>query len=280
VPSLLDLATRWQLDPGLLASAVTVLAAYGWGVARVGRVGAGRWPPARTAAFALGVAAVLVALLSGLDGYADELLSIHMVQHLALALVAAPLLVAGAPVALALRALPRGGRRTLGAALRSRVVRALTHPLTAWTLFAGTMLATHLTGIYELALRHPAVHAAEHLAYLATAMLFWLPLLAPEPLPHRLGPLGRLIYLLAAMPAMAFVGVVLAGGDAVRYPAYVAPARALGISAVADQHAAGMLMWVGGSLLAAGLTVGVAWSALLREERRAAAREAYLDGVR
>jgi cytochrome c oxidase assembly factor CtaG len=203
-----------------------------------------------------------------------------MVQHLALALVAAPLLVAGAPVALALRALPRGGRHGLADVIRSKPARVLTHPLVTWTLFAATMIGTHLTGLYEATLRDPALHAAEHVLYLGTAVLFWLPVLGAEPIPHRPAWAARMLYLLTAMPAMGFAGIVLSTDEHVRYAAYLAPARRLGVSALADQHAAGAIMWVGGSAIAAVLTMVAAWTALMQEERRAVAREAYLDGAR
>ena len=272
-PSIGHLLGSWQPDLGLLASAAVALGAYAWGVARVGS-GHGRWPAYRSACYALGVGAVLVALCSGLDGWAERLLSIHMVQHLVLTLVAAPLLVAGAPLALALRALPQAGGRRLAQALRSRPARALIHPVTTWSLLPALMLLTHLTGLYELTLRHPAAHAAEHLAYLGAAVLFWLPVLGAEPLPRRPGPVGQLLYLLLGMPAMAAAGVVLTIDTSVRYPSYLAPARALRIDALADQHTAGAIMWVPGSVLAAALTVLAAWIALEREERRALAREA------
>lgn len=275
-PSLADLATHWQLEPGLVAVTLAALGLYGWGTRRVAR----GWPWTRAVAFAAGVLTAFAALCSGLDRYATDLLSVHMAQHLALALVAAPLLVAGAPVTLALRALPPAERHALGRAVRSRPARVLAHPVTAWTLFVGVMLATHFTGLYEAALRHPAIHAGEHMLYLATGVLFWLPVLGVEPVAHRPGWLGRTLYLLLAMPAMGFVGVVLSIADHVRYPAYLAAARAMGVSALADQHAAGALMWVGGSVLAAAWTMWASWSWLALEESRALAREAYIDGVR
>lgn len=256
---------------GLVLGGVVVLVLYGWGVARVG---VRRWPVARVVSFGLGVLVVVAALSPWVDAPADERLSVHMAQHLALALVAAPLLVAGSPIGLALRALPLGGARALARVLRSPAGRTLTHPLVTWTLFAATMAGTHLTGLYELALRHEAVHGAEHAAYLGTAFLFWLPVLGTEPLPHRPGWTGRMLYLLTAMPAMGFAGVVLSTEQHVRYAAYLAPARRLGISALADQHAAGALMWAGGGTIAAVLTLVAAWSALVQEERRALAREA------
>jgi len=227
------------------------------------------WPPLRAAAFALGLAALLAALSPPLDARADARLSAHMVQHLLLTLAAAPLLVAGAPFALLLRALPRRGARGLVRALRSRPARVLLHPLVAWSLLPALMLVTHLTGIYEYTLRHPAAHAGEHAAYLVAALLFWLPVLGDAPTAHRLGAVGRLLYLLLAMPAMAAPGVVLSIGQSVRYPFYGTSTAAL-----ADQHAAGTVMWVAGSALAGAITVLAAWMALEQEERRTLAREA------
>ncbi|HEY4279653.1 MAG TPA: cytochrome c oxidase assembly protein [Conexibacter sp.] len=275
MPSALDLLVHWQLDPAVLVSALAVVGLYGWGVVRVER----SHPSWRSLCFALGVLAVLTALLSGLDGWAERLLSVHMAQHLVLVFVAAPLLVAGAPVSLALRALPRDDARALARALRSRPVRVLVNPAIAWTLFGAVTLATHLTGFYELALQHPLIHALEHLLYLGSAILFWLPALGGEPLPYRLGFVARMVYVLGAMPAMAFVGIALVLESSLRYPSYAAPARALGIDALANQHAAGMLMWSGSGLLAAALTIIAAWSALMREERRQLAREARLGGA-
>jgi len=285
-PSLGDLATTWQLEPGVLLSAAAALGAYGWGVARVERARRGAagaraippWLPHRAACFAVGVLATLAALCSGLDGYADELLSVHMVQHLVLTLVAAPLLVAGSPLLLALRALAPDPRRALARALRSRPARVLTHPAVTCALLPGAMIASHLTGVYELTLRDPLAHALEHLVFLTAAILFWLPLLGREPLHRRPAFLGRMLYLLVAMPAMALPGVVLTIDQAPRYAAYLAPARALRVDPLRDQQLAGTLMWVPGSVLAAALTLLVAWAALVQEERRAVAREARLAG--
>ncbi|MBX5470387.1 MAG: cytochrome c oxidase assembly protein [Thermoleophilaceae bacterium] len=272
-PTLSRMLTDWQLEPGPTLAGALAACLYVAGVRR-----AARWPAWRSASFLAGVAAALLALCSGLDTYADTLLTLHMVQHLLLTMLAAPLIVAASPVALALRALPgrSASRRGLLALLRSRPLRALASPPVAWLLFTGTTLATHLTGFYSLALRHDAVHSLEHALYLGTALLFWVPLLDADPLVSRpLGLVGRSVYLLAAMPAMAFVGAVMSFSDHPLYAEYVAPARALGRSALSDQKDAGALMWVGGKLAMALLLLVSAWLILRREERRARAREAH-----
>lgn len=255
----------WVAAAGLL---------YGAGVRRARRRRPGAWPVRRTLAFAAGLVAVLAALASPLAWRAETLLSAHMLQHLLLTLVAAPLVVLGAPLSLALQALRERPRARLARAIRSRPGRIVTHPLVAWTAFAATLLATHLTGLYDLAVRNAAVHGIEHVAYIATALLFWLPVLGTNPVRKLHGWLGRTLYLLLAMPPMSAVSAVLVYADAARYPSYAASARELGVSALADQRVAGAYMWVFGSLLMVAATVAVGWQALLREERRQQALDA------
>jgi len=251
--------TAFQPDPGLIAALTVSAAAYAVGVRR-----ARRWPLRRTVAFGAGLLALAVALMSGLDVYADRMLSIHMVEHMVLTLVAAPLLVAGAPLTLALRA--SRARRRLAGLLRSRVISTLTHPAIAFALLPAALLLTHFTPFYDYALRHDWAHALEHALYLGAALLFWTPVLGAEPLTHRLSGFARTAYLIASMPAMSAIGAVLVSAQHPLYPTY---RRA----ALSDQHLAGALMWVGSSLVLVGFTLGVAWTAWEREERRQVARE-------
>jgi putative membrane protein len=233
---------------------VAVALAYAAGVRR-----ARRWPARRTAAFAAGLAMLAIAL-AALDGAAGRELRAHMVQHLLIVVVAAPLLVLGAPVQLALRAgVP--GVPAMG---------ALVHPAVGWTALTATTLATHLTGVYDLALRSPPVHALEHTAYLWSALLFWLPLAGAAPLPNRPGPFGRMLWILAAMPPMSAVAAWL--GDA-QQPVYAHYAHTLGSGALADQSAAAALMAVGGTAPLALAAVLLTMEALWREEARQRRRE-------
>jgi putative membrane protein len=223
-------------------------ALYAAGVRRVAR-----WPRSRSLAFGGGLALVAFALLAPLDGS----LSAHMAQHLLLGLAAPLLLVAGAPVRLALGAL-RDPKPL------ARVLRALPlRPAVGWTALTAVMLGTHLTGVYELALRDPLVHALEHVAYLLAGLLFWAPLVAADPLPHPPGPAARLAWLLAAMPPMGLVGARLLTGG-VAYSSY---------PSLADQRTAAGLMWGAGSLLMAAALVWIVFAALLREEARQRRRE-------
>jgi cytochrome c oxidase assembly factor CtaG len=231
---------------------------------------AGGWPLGRTLAWAAGVAALAAALSPPLHAWADARLSGHMVQHLLLAMVAAPLLVAGAPVRLALRSLRPPVRRRLVRVLHSPAAAVLAHPACGWAALTAVMLGTHLTPMYGLAIRHPALHAAEHLAYLGAALAYWAPLAGADPLPVRPGSAGRVAWLLASMPPMGLLGAWLLTGG-LRYPEYAGP------GALADQRDAASIMWAGGTLILAAATVALTYAALVQEERRQRRREAIGD---
>jgi cytochrome c oxidase assembly factor CtaG len=244
------------------------VALYCW--AAFGRVR--RWPLARTAAFVCGVAVVVLALGSGVDRYADRLLSVHMIQHLLLTLAAPPLLLLGRPLDLALRAVRGRSRRAL-----ARAVRLHPSPLVTWCPFVVVVAVSHLPPVYDAAIRHAALHELEHALYLASALLFWLPLVDRR---GSLGMVGRLAYMMLAMPVMGVVGVVLDEARHLVYPVYAEPARVLHVSALADQARAGAIMWVAGSAFMAATALIIAWLALDEEEQRARRREAYEDAGR
>lgn len=250
--------------------------------ARPAALGGGslRWPARRTLAFLAGLAVLAGALGSGLAVGAEGLLSAHVVEHLLATMAAAPLLVAAAPLALALRALRGPPHARLAQAVRSRGARLVTHPVVAWGLYAAATLAVHVPIVYEAALRSAPLHAVEHLLLLGTAILFWLPLVGTNPVRHRLSALGAVLYLLLAMIPMTLAGVWLGASTSVLYPSLLVAARELGVDALADQGAAGAIMWLGGTLVLVGAVVGLGMQALLREERRAVARERYADGAR
>jgi putative copper resistance protein D len=170
-----------------------------------------------------------------------------MVQHLLITMVAAPLLLLGAPLTLALVAWPGAPRRAVLGAVRSRPVRLLTQPVVAWALFFGVLWGVHLTGFYDTALRDERIHALEHVLLLATAFLFWMPIIRADPSPSTLSYPARILYLFVAMPAMGFLGLAIVSANE---PLYATYARAEGAArAVADQQAAGAIMWAGTMVL-------------------------------
>ncbi|HSD76629.1 MAG TPA: cytochrome c oxidase assembly protein, partial [Solirubrobacteraceae bacterium] len=210
-----------------------------------------------------------------LDGAADGSLTAHMAQHLLLGLAAPALLALAAPVRLALAALPSGGRRAVGRALHHPLVRAAARPAAAVPLAAAVTAGVHAPGAVDLALRHDAVHVLEHGALFWSGLLLWMSVLAVDPLPAAPGPVARLAWLMLLMTAMSVVGAAYASAGRVLVGAYAQRPGAL-----ADQQAAGALMWVGGAALLVPVILAVVFAALLGEEERQRRREAAQAGGR
>jgi cytochrome c oxidase assembly factor CtaG len=236
-----------------------------------------RFPAGRVVAFYGGLAAALAAVASPVDTYATASFSDHMVQHILLMFVAAPLFALGTPITLALRAAkPSTRRRFILPVLHSLPVRVLSQPLVAMALFVVVQYATHLTSLYNLALRSGPVHELEHALYLGTALLFWWPVVGLDPSPHRMSYPARLLFLVAAMPLEAFLAVALLSASP--YPHYLGlPPPWGGAAAVSDQSAAAAFMWIAGDLstLIAALLVAAAW--FRHDEARQRRIEADLD---
>ena len=158
----------------------------------------------------------------------------------------------------------------------------ITQPVVAWALFFGVLWGVHLTGFYDAALRNEGIHALEHVLLLATAVLFWMPIVRADPSPSALSYPARILYLFVAMPAMAFLGLVLVSADEPLYGTY---AQFEGTArAIADQQVAGGIMWAGTMVLIVPALAFVLldWMrADEREARRADARlaSATADGV-
>jgi putative membrane protein len=266
-PGPVELLAQWELGAPL-ATLVAGGAAYAQGVRR-----ARSWPARRSACFGAGLAVLAVALLSGVDAWADRLQSVHMLQHTLLLLAAPPLLAAGAPVSLALRTLRPRARRRLAAALRHPVARVLGHPASGFAALTGAMLAVHVTPLYEAAAGDGVLHAATHAGLVLAGLAFWFPLVGADPAPHRAGAAGRLGWLLAAMAPMGALSAVLLT-TAPRSAHYAASAAAAGVDPAADQRAAGTVMWIGGTLLLTLAVLALAGAALWQEEARMRRREA------
>ena len=227
-------------------------------------------PIRRLAAWGSGLAVAAVALGGPLAAASEASFAAHMVQHLLLIMVCAPLLLLGAPVTLLLRAAGPTWRRRILAALESRAVAIVAwHPL-GWFGMAAVMWWAHLGPLFEAALERPPVHVAEHALFLAAALLFWRPVVGVDPGPFRLGHGGRLAYLSLAMAPNLLLGMVLYAEGAVLYPTYAVSAGAL-----ADQRLGATIMWVGGDLLFT-LALGLVVAAWMRSERARLERAAAI----
>ncbi|HEX4117141.1 MAG TPA: cytochrome c oxidase assembly protein [Solirubrobacteraceae bacterium] len=271
-PTLARMLSSWQLDPAVLVVCAATAGLYGWGVIRSPK----HWPLWQTVSFIAGLLVLMTALESGIDRYSDELLSVHVVQHLLLILAAPALLLWGAPVRLALSACSPAGRNMVGAVLHQRWVRVLTRPACGFVLFTIVVLGTHLSGLYEVALRDQTVHAFEHAAYFWSGIIFLLPILAADPVPRPPSAIAKFCWLMAAMSVMFIPAALFMFDEHVRYPFYLAPARALHRSALSDQHAAGMVMLFAGGVAMAALAIVVAMESMILEERRQQRRDQYL----
>ncbi|HWC11594.1 MAG TPA: cytochrome c oxidase assembly protein [Acidimicrobiales bacterium] len=266
---------RWELDPVVLVGVAGAAVAYRAGCRAAARAHA-PVPPGRRAAFASGLAVTVVALCSPVAVYSELLFSVHMVQHLLLTVVAAPLLVAGRPVAVTGAVLPPRRRRELLRLRRAPVLGVLGHPLVAWVTFAAAGWVAHFSPLYDLALDHSWAHVAEHALFLGSALLFWRAVLGAAARWRLSHPL-RLLYLAVAMPQSTFLALAIWSSSRPLYPQYVEVAGRWGIDARADQRLAGAVMWVAGDLVLLGavLAVAVAWAS--HEQRVTARREALED---
>jgi putative copper resistance protein D len=237
-----------------------------------------RVPRVRVWCWLAGLAVLLVATQSVIGAYDTTLFTVHMAQHLLLTMVAAPLLLLGAPVTLLLRAASSELRQDLILpVLHSRVVRFLSHPIVAWTQFAAIMWASHFTGLFDAALEDPLIHVLEHALFLGSALLFWWPVIGADPGPRRLSHPMRLGYLLVGMPFSSFLGLAIFSASSVLYEHYATLQRTWGQTPLEDQQWAGGIMWAGGDLvfLLAMVVTMIAW--LRAEEAEGRRVDALLD---
>ena len=216
-----DLWHAWSFPPGVVLGLAASGALYATGLVRLRQRGRARAiGGAETACFALGWAALVVALMSPLHELGGALLSAHMVQHELLMLVAAPLLVLGQPLVPILWALPSAARHGLGRLAWRRSVRAawafITRPSVAWTLHATAILLWHLRPFYQRSMLSDSVHAAQHASFLVTALLFWWALLRGQGAPGR--PSGSRSRPRGAAPSQSSHPGARASSDAVDNP--------------------------------------------------------------
>jgi cytochrome c oxidase assembly factor CtaG len=263
--------SEWTPDIPLLAALALAGCAWIWLVRVVDRAHPAT-PVAgwRVVSFLGGLVAIGVALGSPVDTFADDLFSVHMVQHLLLGFEAAPLLVLGSPMLVVLRAAP--GRIRRGAfmpLLGSRFARVITHPAVTWIAFGTAMWIAHFSPLFAWALASEPVHWFEHLLLLGTGYLYWLTAIGSEPIPYRLSWSGRFLYLFIGMPVSSVLGLAIVSQTGVLYVAYVRDSVA---AALADQRLAGTLMWVGADLISVVLIGLLVWMWVSAESPRARRR--------
>jgi len=278
-PDAATLAFGWRFEP--LVAVPLLVAALAWLllVRRIDRAHPDRPVPlVRSVAFLGGLFAIAVALMSGIERYDTTLFSIHMVQHLLLLLVAAPLIALSAPITQLLRgATPWARTRWILPILHSTPMTVLTHPIVAWLAFTLVLWGSHLSPLFDVALENQGVHQLEHAAYLIVGLLFWWPVIGLDPSPRRMGYPTRSLYVLSQMPLNSFLAMFIVFAAAPLYPHYASNGSPYGITALADQQLAGAIMWLAGDIvfIAAVLAVVAAW--MRHEEREGPAAERRAD---
>ena len=243
----------------------------------------------RAAAFVGGVSFVWIAVGSPLGELDEELLSVHMVQHLLLMTVAPPLLLLGAPALPLLHGLPQIlSQRALGPFLRSSVAqrlgRVVTQPVFCWLAATTALLAWHHPGAFALGLESRTWHEAEHASFLAAGLLFWWPVIRPWPSAGRQTRWPMVLYLfLATLPCDALSAFLAFCGHVV-YTPYLSAPRLFDVSPLRDQAFAGALMWVSVTFAylipAVFLTMHFLSNAVVEGERPITARQDASRGIR
>ena len=212
-----------------------------------------RQEPLRTVAFVAGLVTIVLALDSPIDGYADQLFWVHMLQHVLLLVVAPPLILLGRPWPRMWSALPLGMRTSVGRSVaRGRwtaPLRALARPLPAWILFNATLVVWHIPFAYNATLTSNAIHQVEHAMFFFTGLLFWARVIDPGPLRPRLEWPMRIAYVVGGMIVSWMLAIALVLYPTPLYSHYAdLISRPGGISALTDQQLAGGVMWVIGSI--------------------------------
>lgn len=244
----------WQMPilPTALILLTGAIYVRGWVRAHVTRPA--ELPSWRLYSFLSGLAVLFVAIASPIDGYADDLLLMHMTQHILLMSVVPPLIALGAPVVPLLRGVPKYiARAVVGPVLRMplphRIARFISRPVPALTVMVVTFIAWHLPAAYDEALRLPALHELEHFCFLATSMIFWWKIIQPWPTRFAWSPWTKLACLVGADVANTAVSAYLSFCGHVVYASYAHGSRIFAISPLSDQNGAGAEMWVMNSLV-------------------------------
>lgn len=267
VVSLHVLLTGIQTGPlSLLADALdlVLVGLYAWGIRRLARRGRS-WKTGNTVAFVAGVAVLWVAVGSGLAAYDEVNVTMHVIQHVLLMMVAPPLIALGKPITLASQAASRSGQVRILKIVHSPVVAVLTFPVLVWFLYYGTMYVFFMTGIYPYSVAHPLFHDFTHLWFFVVGYLFWHPLVGLDPARWRWPFPVRVVSLFIGMPFEAFLGIGIS-----ELPRPLAP-----INSLANTHTAGDTFWIL-SMMVTGVCLAVMiiqWFAQLeretvREDRR------------
>ncbi|WP_055491342.1 cytochrome c oxidase assembly protein [Streptomyces sp. TP-A0356] len=247
-PFTLGRGLEWSADPFFLVACLVGLGLYGWGVVRLVRRG-DKWPVGRIVAYVVGVLTVMLVMCTKLNDYGMVMFSVHMVQHMVISMLSPILILLGAPITLALRALPTAGRDRKGPrelllmVLHSRYMRIITHPAFTIPLFIASLYGLYFSPLFDFLMGSRAGHIAMMVHFLAVGLVFFWPIMGVDPGPQRPGHLMRMLELFAGMPFHAFFGIALMMASTAMVGTYQHPPASLGIDALSDQTSAGGIAW-------------------------------------
>ena len=277
-PNLARVLFDWRFDLIFGTAAIVLALVYIAGVVRLRRRG-DKWPTGRIVAFLAGCAVLLFATSSGVGRYMPVMFSMHMAAHMLLSMLTPVLMVLGAPVTLALRALPTSGRSQppgprewLLAALHSRVSQFLTNPFVATAIFVAGFYGLYFGGIFDAAAGNHAAHLAMNLHFLVSGYLFYWVVIGIDPTPRPVQPLVKLAMVFGSLPLHAFFGVVLMSMNTVLGQTFY---QSLHLSwhadLLGDQRTGGGIAWAAGEvpLVLVMLALLIQWT---RSDRRTATR--------
>jgi putative membrane protein len=257
-----DLWGAWNLGPVLLGGFLLAAWAYRRGQTSGPRRPIDTW---RARCFTAALVALGLALLSPLDALSNALASAHMVQHLLLLLVAAPLLALSAPASAILRGSPLALRRASGRwrrrlGLTHGNLGVLRHPAAVWLLSVGIIWFWHAAAPYDATLDNQLLHVLEHASFLVTAVLFWQVVVGVRGAARVSGGLGVLLVFAMAMQSV-FLSVLLTFARTPWYSGYAQTTAPWSLDPLTDQRLAGVIMWIpaGGIYLVVALALLVTW---------------------
>ena len=244
----------WNFRVDILLVLVLATAVYLTGWSRLRRQAGGAATLSGLALYLAGIAALFTALVSPVDRLAAERLSMHMVQHILLLMIAPLGMLLANPFAAVVWGLPAGLRERFaalfrdGAPLRS-ALSVLTLMPVAWTLYVVNLWGWHHPALYQAALEYWWLHDLEHWLFFGTAVLFWWPIVNAAPLYRATRPLGaRVVYLVAATLQNTLLGMAISLPERILYPFYAAVPVLEKLSPIQDQALGGGIMWVSGHM--------------------------------
>jgi cytochrome c oxidase assembly factor CtaG len=240
-PSLL--LEPWSFEPAITLPLALLLLVYAVGVFRRGKLNVLRW---RHLSFLAGWLTLAFALVSPIHELGEQLFSAHMLQHEIIILVSAPLISASHPAATCLWAFSPRHRSSIGGWVHSieemQWFRFLSRPLVAWLLEAIVLWTWHIPSLYQATLSSDWVHAAQHLSFFLTAVLFWSALYGVGR--SVMGYGAATLYTFATAVHCSALGALLTFSTVLWYPVYATTTGRWGLTPLEDQQLGGIIMWV------------------------------------